>query len=148
MGFGGGALGSLVLFLVKSVLVGITLSSHTKKKLKIGGGVLKPCLLPDAHLLTSATCFLSEVWPHILGGVSGAHGGNGGDWKFGALLGSYTWSASAYQCGQALPQVMGFYGHRKFPKEHVPRGPHECEGLHTHGIRATLAFRLIGAAHF
>lgn len=83
MGFAGGALGSLVLFLVKSVLVGVTLGSHTKKKLKIVDGVFKLCLLPEAYLPTSARCFLSEVWPHILGGVGWAHGGSGGDGKFG-----------------------------------------------------------------
>lgn len=50
LGFGVGALGSLVLFLTNPVLVGVILDSHTKKELKIVGGVLKPCHLTLTHL--------------------------------------------------------------------------------------------------
>lgn len=80
LGFGDGALGSLVLVLMKPVLVGITLGSHTKKKLRIVGGVLKPCCLtlPRLHWLDvshrkSGPTFW-EVWVGLV--AAGAEVGN------------------------------------------------------------------------
>ena len=113
-------MGSLVLFLIKPVLLGVKPGSCTKKKLKIAG--------PDAHLPLWAVCFLSKVRVCILIGVGGANGGNGRDLKLGAFLGHYPRSTEVCQRGLELIEVVCLRGRGKFPKEHVPKGHINAKG--------------------
>lgn len=85
----------------------------------------------------------TKVWAHVLTGVGGPKGGNGREGvKFGVFL-----KNCRHVVHLRIPhdlevtQIMCFYGHKMFPKEHEPQEPHQCGGLCARGLHSTAAFR-------